>query len=122
MLSNRALKLCPGARRTGFNQLIRPMRFATLAVHAGQSPDQATGAVMPPIYQTATYVQPPEGETTEYEYGRAANPTRTVLENNLAGLEGASHGIAFASGMSATDAILRSLRPGDHIVASEDMY
>lgn len=98
------------------------MRFATRAVHAGQRPDQATGAVMPPIYQTATYVQPPEGKTTAYEYGRATNPTRTVLENNLASLEGASHGIAFASGMSATDAILRALRPGDHIVASEDMY
>lgn len=122
MPNNRALKLCLGARRTGFNQLIQPMRFATLAVHAGQSPDRATGAVMPPIYQTATYMQPPEGETTAYEYGRAANPTRTVLENNLAGLEGASHGVAFASGMSATDAILRALRPGDHIIASEDMY
>ena len=98
------------------------MRFATRAVHAGQKPDEATGSIMPPIYQTATYRQPPEGSTTAYEYGRAANPTRTMLEENLASLEGATHGIAFASGMSATDAILRALRPGDHIVASEDMY
>lgn len=98
------------------------MRFATRAVHAGQSPDNTTGAVMPPIYQTSTYRQPPEGQTTEYEYGRASNPTRDTLEKNLASLEQATHGVAFASGMSATDAILRALRPGDHVVASEDMY
>ncbi len=77
---------------------------------------------MPPIYQTSTYQQPAEGETASYEYGRASNPTRTMLEENLASLEDAAHGIAFASGMSATDGILRALRPGDHIVASEDMY
>ena len=98
------------------------MRFATRAVHAGQSPDETTGAVMPPIYQTSTYRQPREGQASSYEYGRATNPTRTALERNLASLEEADHGIAFASGMSATDAILRALRPGDHIVASEDMY
>ena len=98
------------------------MRFATRAVHAGQSPDETTGSVMPPIYQTSTYRQPPEGATSSYEYGRATNPTRTMLEQNLASLENATHGVAFASGMSATDGILRALRPGDHIVASEDMY
>ncbi len=98
------------------------MRFATRAVHAGQKPDEATGSIMPPIYQTSTYRQPPAGSATTYEYGRAANPTRTMLEKNLASLENAAYGIAFASGMSATDAILRVLRPGDHIVASDDMY
>lgn len=98
------------------------MRFATRAVQAGQRPDEETGSVMPPIYQTSTYRQPIDGRVTAYEYGRAANPTRTRLEENLASLENASYGIAFASGMSATDAILRALRPGDHIVASEDMY
>jgi len=98
------------------------MRFATKAIHAGQSPDVATGSIMPPIYQTSTYRQPPDGKTSSYEYGRAANPTRTILEQNLASLEDAMHGIAFASGMSATDGILRALRPGDHIIASHDMY
>ncbi len=98
------------------------MRFATRAVHAGQQPDEATGSIMPPIYQTSTYRQPSVGHSSAYEYGRAANPTRTILEKNLASLENAAHGIAFASGMSATDAILRALRPGEHIVASEDMY
>ena len=98
------------------------MRFATRAVHAGQSPDETTGSVMPPIYQTSTYRQQPEGSSSAYEYGRATNPTRTILEKNLSSLENAVHGIAFASGMSATDGILRALRPGDHIVASEDMY
>lgn len=98
------------------------MRFATRAVHAGQNPDETTGSIMPPIYQTSTYMQPHEGDPASYEYGRAANPTRTMLEENLASLEDAVHGVAFASGMSATDGILRVLRPGDHIVASDDMY
>ncbi|RMF61867.1 MAG: cystathionine gamma-synthase [Bacteroidetes bacterium] len=96
--------------------------FGTRAVHAGQAPDPATGAIMPPIYQTSTYVQKAPGEHQGYEYARVSNPTRTALEGNLAALEGARHGIAFASGVAATDAVARRLRPGDHIVASNDLY
>lgn len=97
-------------------------RFDTLAVHAGQRPDPATGAIMPPIYQTSTYAQTAPGEHLGYEYARVSNPTRTALEGNLAALESARHGIAFASGVAATDAIVRSLRPGDHVIASNDLY
>ncbi|QXD14275.1 cystathionine gamma-synthase [Rhodocaloribacter litoris] len=96
--------------------------FGTQAVHAGQTPDPATGAIMPPIYQTSTYVQRAPGDHQGYEYARVSNPTRTALEGNLAALEGARHGIAFASGVAATDAVVRCLRPGDHLVASEDLY
>lgn len=98
------------------------MRFATKAVHSRKNLNDSIGAIMPPIYQTSTYRQPSTDASALYEYGRAGNPTRTVLEKNLAELEGAKHGVAFASGMSATDAILRILRPGDHIIASEHMY
>jgi cystathionine gamma-lyase len=97
-------------------------RFATLAVHAGQEPDPSTGAIMPPIYQTSTYAQSAPGEHRGYEYARVSNPTRTALEGNLAALEGARHGIAFSSGVAATDAIVKCLRPGDHVVASNDLY
>ncbi|NNF04608.1 MAG: cystathionine gamma-synthase [Rhodothermales bacterium] len=96
--------------------------LGTLAVHAGQRPDPVTGAVMTPIYQTSTYAQSAPGEHSGYEYARVSNPTRTALEGNLAGLEGASHGICFASGVAATDAIMKCLRPGDHVVASNDLY
>ncbi len=98
------------------------MRFATKAVHSRKNQHDRIGAIMPPIYQTSTYRQPPSDVSPLYDYGRAGNPTRTALEQNLADLEGASHGIAYASGMSATDAILRALRPGDHIIASEHIY
>ncbi|MBO6577166.1 MAG: cystathionine gamma-synthase [Rhodothermales bacterium] len=97
-------------------------RFGTLAVHAGQHPDPSTGAVMPPIYQTSTYAQSAPGEHQGHEYARVTNPTRSALEGNLAALEGAAHGIAFSSGVAATDAIIRCLRPGDHVVASNDLY
>jgi cystathionine gamma-lyase len=97
-------------------------RFATLAVHAGQEPDPSTGAIMPPIYQTSTYAQAAPGEHKGYEYARVSNPTRTALEGNLAALEGARHGLAFSSGVAATDAIVKCLRPGDHVVASNDLY
>ena len=98
------------------------LRFGTLAVHAGQEPDPATGAIMTPIYQTSTYVQAAPGDHKGHEYSRVTNPTRTALEGNLAALEGADAAICFASGVAALDAILKSLRPGDHVVASNDMY
>lgn len=96
--------------------------FGTYAVHAGQAPDTATGAIMTPIYQTSTYVQESPGVHKGHEYGRVTNPTRTALEKNLAALEAAEHGIAFASGVAAADAVLKTLRPGDHIVSSDDLY
>ena len=99
--------------------------FETRAIHAGQEPDPRTGAVIVPIYQTSTYAQDGVGGTREgdYEYSRTANPTRTALEEQLASLEGARHGLAFASGMAASDAVLRAtLRPGDHLVLGNDAY
>jgi cystathionine gamma-synthase len=99
--------------------------FETRAIHAGQKPDPRTGAVIVPIYQTSTYAQDGVGGTREgdYEYSRTANPTRTALEEQLASLEGARHGLAFASGMAATDTVLRiTLRPGDHLVLGNDAY
>ncbi|WP_199432547.1 cystathionine gamma-synthase [Qaidamihabitans albus] len=99
--------------------------FETRAIHAGQEPDPRTGAVIVPIYQTSTYAQDGVGGTREgdYEYSRTANPTRTALEQALAALEGARHALAFASGMAASDAVLRAaLRPGDHLVLGDDAY
>jgi len=98
------------------------MRFATKAVHSQKNHHDSIGAIMPPIYQTSTYRQTIGDSPATYDYGRAGNPTRTALEKNLAELEGANHGVAYASGMSATDAILRVLRPGDHVIASGHMY
>jgi cystathionine gamma-synthase len=98
--------------------------FDTLAIHAGQSFDPSTGAVIPPIYQTSTYVQNSIGNLKGgYEYSRGGNPTRTVLETLLAALEGGKHGLAFASGLAAEDTILRAiLAPGDHVVLGNDVY
>ncbi len=90
--------------------------FETRAIHAGQEPDPATGAVSVPVYQTSTYAQPEVGDEPEYSYARTANPTRRALERCLASLEGAAHGLAFASGMAATDAVLRRLGPDDHVL------
>jgi len=100
----------------------KPPSFETLSLHAGQHPDPSTGAIMTPVYLTSTYVQAAPGEHQGYEYARVSNPTRTALEGNLAALEGAAHGIAFSSGVAATDAILKALRPGDHVVATNDLY
>ena len=97
------------------------MRFETLAIHAGQDPDPSYGAVMTPIYQTSTYVQKKIGEAA-YDYARTANPTRTALQECIAALEGGKHGLAFASGMAAIDCVLRLLQPGDHVLASNDVY
>jgi cystathionine beta-lyase/cystathionine gamma-synthase len=98
------------------------MKFNTKAVRAGITPDPTTGAIVPPIYQTATYVLEEVGKNKGYDYTRASNPTRAVLEANLAALEGGAHGVAFASGLSAVDAVLRLLSAGDHVVSTEDVY
>ena len=98
------------------------MKFATKAIHAGIEPDPTTGAIMTPIYQTSTYVQESPGKHKGYEYARTQNPTRTVLQNNLAALENGKHGICYASGLGATDAILKLFKPGDEIIASNDLY
>ena len=98
------------------------MKFATKAIHAGVEPDPTTGAIMTPIYQTSTYVQESPGKHKGYEYARTQNPTRNALQNNLAALENGKHGICYASGLGATDAILKLFRPGDEIIASNDLY
>jgi cystathionine gamma-synthase len=97
-------------------------RFETRAIHAGQEPDPTTGAVVVPVHLTSTYAQEAVGVHRGYEYSRTDNPTRHALEACLADLESARHGLAFASGMAAEDAILRLLRPGDHVIASADAY
>lgn len=98
-------------------------RFETLAIHAGQEPDPVTGAVMTPVYMTSTYAQKaPAQPVGDYEYSRSGNPTRTALEANLAALEGGSHGLAFASGLAACNALMDRLVPGDHVVAGNDLY
>ena len=99
-----------------------PYHLETLAIHAGQDPDATTGAVMTPIYQTSTYAQEAVGLHKGYEYSRTGNPTRAALETNLAALESGEFGLAFASGMAATDTVLRLLSPGDHVLAGNDVY
>jgi cystathionine beta-lyase/cystathionine gamma-synthase len=96
--------------------------FGTRAVHAGQQPDPSTGAIMPPIYQTSTYVQDALGRHKGFEYARTRNPTRDALERNVAALEGGRHGFAWSSGLAATDAILKLLDQGDHAVCGENVY
>ena len=98
------------------------MGFATTAIHAGQEPDSATGAVTVPIYQTSTYAQEGLGKHTGFEYARTSNPTRLALERNLAALEGAQFGYAFASGMAAIDATMRLVKAGDHVIVSDNTY
>ncbi|MCE7939771.1 cystathionine gamma-synthase [bacterium] len=96
--------------------------FATRAIHAGQDPDPATGAVTVPIYQTSTFVQTEVGVHRGYEYARTGNPTRTAYETAVAALEGGAWGLAFASGMGATSTVLYLLSAGDHVVAADDLY
>jgi len=98
------------------------LHLDTLAIHAGQSPDPTTGAIMTPVYLTSTYVQDGPGVHKGYEYSRTQNPTRHALQDCLAALEGARHGLAFASGLAATDAVLHLLDAGDHVVYSDDVY
>lgn len=98
------------------------MKFGTKAIHAGVEPDPTTGAIMTPIYQTSTYVQESPGKHKGYEYSRTHNPTRTALQKALAALENGKHGICYASGLAATDAVLKMYRPGDEIIATNDIY
>ncbi len=98
------------------------MKFATKVLHAGIAPDPSTGAIMTPIFQTSTYVQEAPGKHHGYEYARTQNPTRTVLQNNIAALENGKHGLCFSSGMAATDAIARLFVPGDEIICTNDLY
>ncbi len=97
-------------------------KFGTKAIHAGVTPDPTTGAIMTPIFQTSTYVQQGIGKHKGYEYSRTHNPTRTPLEQNLAALENGKYGLCFASGMAATDAVLKLLKAGDEIIACNDLY
>jgi len=96
--------------------------FETRAIHAGQEPDPSTGAIVPPISLATTFVQEAVGKHRGYEYSRSGNPTRAAMETCIASLEGARHGLAFASGLAAEDAILRTLDPGDHIIIPNDAY
>ncbi len=98
------------------------MKFETAAIHFGQNSDPSTGAVTVPIYQTSTYQQEGIGNHKGYEYSRTGNPTRTALESVLACLEGGKYGLAFASGLAATTAVVNLLKKGDHIVVGDDVY
>src|SRR2546428_3030666 len=112
------------SRHTGDDVKETPRKpgFETLAIHAGQDPEAATGAVVVPIFQTSTFAQEAVGKNKGYEYARTGNPTRTALETCLAALEGGRWGLAFASGMAATDAVAHLLSKGDHVVMTDDVY
>jgi len=97
-------------------------RFGTKAIHAGVEPDSATGAIMTPIYQTSTYAQSAPGEHKGYEYSRSQNPTRKALEKSIAALENADYGHCFASGLAAIDAVIKTLKPGDEVISTNDLY
>ncbi|MBK7432292.1 MAG: cystathionine gamma-synthase [Bacteroidetes bacterium] len=97
-------------------------KFGTRAIHAGQEPDPSTGAIMTPIYQTSTYVQESPGKHKGYAYARGKNPTRVALEKCIASLENAKHGLCFSSGQGAEDAIIKLCRPGDEVIATDDLY
>jgi cystathionine beta-lyase len=98
------------------------LSIETRAIHAGQKPDSTTGAVMTPIYATSTYAQKSPGDHTGFEYSRTGNPTRKALEDCMANLESGTHGFAFASGMAAIATVLELLKPGDHVIAADDLY
>ncbi|MDG1330862.1 MAG: cystathionine gamma-synthase [Crocinitomicaceae bacterium] len=98
------------------------MKFGTKAIHAGVEPDEATGAIMTPIYQTSTYVQEAVGQHKGYAYSRTQNPTRHALEKNLAALENGKHGACFGSGLAAIDCVIKMLNPGDEVISTGDLY
>ena len=100
----------------------KELKFNSKTIHGGQEPDKAYGAVMPPIYQTSTYAQTTPGGHKGYEYSRSANPTRTALERALASIENGTYGLAFASGLSAIDAVIKLLQPGDEVISTNDLY
>ena len=97
-------------------------RFDTICIHAGQTPDASTGAIVTPIYQTSTYVQESLGVHKGYEYARTQNPTRAALEGNLAAMENGKAAFGFASGMAATSTVMTLLRSGDHVVVTDNIY
>jgi cystathionine beta-lyase/cystathionine gamma-synthase len=98
------------------------MKFNTKTIHAGQKPEETSGAVMPPIFQTSTYAQEAPNKHKGYDYARVGNPTRTALEKMIAGLEGADEAACFSSGVAAMDALMKMLRPGDHVITTNDLY
>ncbi|AXG73925.1 cystathionine gamma-synthase [Flavobacterium arcticum] len=98
------------------------MKFNTKTIHGGQHPEPSTGAVMPPVFQTSTFAQSSPGVHKGYEYSRAANPTRTALEDALASIENGARGLAFSSGLAATDCVLKLLKPNDEVIAMDDLY
>src|SRR6195952_1878993 len=98
------------------------MKLATKFIHAGAEPDPSTGAIMTPIYQTSTYVQSAPGKNKGYEYARSQNPTRKALEEAYAQIENGKFGLAFSSGVAATDAVIKLLSPGDEVIGANDMY
>src|SRR4030088_114159 len=98
------------------------MKPATKFIHAGAVPDPSTGAIMTPIYQTSTYVQEAPGKNKGFEYARSQNPTRKALEEALAVIENGKFGLAFSSGVAATDTVIKLLQPGDEVIAGNDMY
>ena len=98
------------------------MKFATRVIHAGMEPDPSTGAIIPPVYQTSTYVQSAPGVNKGYEYARSQNPTRKALETALAAIENARFALSYSSGVAASDAVIRLLLPGDEVIAANDMY
>ena len=106
------------------DEALQGLSFGTKAIHAGVEPEPVTGAIMTPIFQTSTYVQPAVGEPREgrYDYGRTANPTREALEASIAALESGTRGVAFASGLAAIEAIVKRLSAGDHVVSEENTY
>jgi cystathionine beta-lyase/cystathionine gamma-synthase len=127
VLQGWAGKSCAAGARRAYNwgnqhQEKIAMKFATKAVRAGITPDPSTGSILPPIFQTATYVLDEIGRDKGFDYTRSSNPTRATLEANVAALEGGEYGISFASGMSAVDAVARLLGAGDHVVSSDDVY
>src|SRR5215208_953827 len=114
-----------GRKPEGDRRLTTPYyatAFETRAIHVGQDPDPATGAVITPIYQTSTYAQEAVGVHKGYEYSRTDNPTRTALQQVLASLEGGAWALAYASGLAATQNLFYLLRPGDHVLLSDDAY
>jgi len=98
------------------------LKFNTLTIHGGQQPDKAYGAVMPPIYQTTTYAQAAPGDHRGFEYSRSGNPTRKALEDSIASLEGGNFGLAFGSGLAAIDCVIKTLKPGDEVISTNDLY
>ena len=98
------------------------MKFNTKTIHGGQKPEKSTGAIVPPIFQTSTFAQRSLEENQEFNYSRGSNPTRTALEDSLASIENGTHGFAFSSGLAAIDCVLRTLKPGDQVIAGNDLY